>query len=306
MHDPSTAAAPDSERAASSERSSWTHLGILAGATVAFALVWALLLLAWFHPENLDWRHLELLPRALQDAYTNGLYAFVPVALVGFWKGLERRPWSDLGLRFRGGHLLEGLVGGTICIVFTYGVAIRLGWTEYRAPATWPWRDTGLDALAAVAMGLVEEFLFRGLVLRSLLRDHGPRQAILASAGLFAILHMLRPGSSPYDLVTSFVGLFVTGWLLGQAAWARSLWLSLGLHAPWIFFIGLSSQHDLWWYDPAAALWTGLGYPPRGLLTIAAMGVAGVWFSSSPGGPRVRPRQTDGGDPHPDRPARSP
>ncbi|MEB3187524.1 MAG: CPBP family intramembrane glutamic endopeptidase [bacterium] len=259
-------------------RSSWAHLGILVATCVAFALVWGTGLLLVFHPGDVDWNHLERLPRPMQDAYTNGLYAFLPVAVAWFWKGLERRPWRDLGLRFVGKDLLEGLVGGVGCIVLTYGLAIALGWTTWRPPGLWPWRDTGLSVLAALLMGLVEEGVFRGIVLRTLLRDQSPGRAIAASAIIFALCHLLHPGILLADAVTGFVCLTVTGVLFGYAAWSRSLWLAMGLHAPWIFFITLSSHHDLWAYRPDAHLLTGNGYPPRGLLTLGVMGVGLAWL----------------------------
>ncbi len=260
-------------------RSSWANLGLLTAGTVGFALLWSALLLVVFRPTELDWAHLERLPRNIQDAYTNGLYAFIPVAIVWFWKGLERRPWSDLGLRFRGDHLAEGLLGGVFCIVLTYGVAIALGWTTWRAPATWPWRDTGLDALAGLLMGLAEEFLFRGIILRSLLRDRSPAQAMAGSSALFALCHVFHPGILWSDALTGFSCLMVTGLLFSYAAWSKSLWLSMGLHAPWIFFISLSSQHNLWTYRQDVLLLTGNGYPPRGLVTLVVMGLGLVWMA---------------------------
>lgn len=245
---------------------------------MAFCLAWGSLLWLWFRPGALSWDRLANLPRSLQDTYTIGLYLAVPFALTWFWKGLERRPLRDLGLRFVGGDALQGLILGAGCIVTTYGVASVLGWTVWQDPGPWPWRDTALCLVAAATMAPIEELLFRGMILRSLLRDLPPAWAVLVSAAIFALAHLFRTGLTPYDAWTSFGGLLVTGVLLGYAAYSRSLWLSVGLHAPWIFFIGLSSQHNLWNYLPSGVLWTGAGYPPRGFLTILAMLAALTWL----------------------------
>ena len=116
-------------------------------------------------------------------------------------------------------------------------------------------------------------------MLRSLLRDRMPAHAMLGSSALFALCHVFHPGIVWSDALTGFACLMVTGMLFSYAAWNKSLWLSMGLHAPWIFFISLSSQHDLWAYHPDALLLTGNGYPPRGLMTLVVMGLGLVWMA---------------------------
>ncbi|MBI5059478.1 CPBP family intramembrane metalloprotease [candidate division KSB1 bacterium] len=65
--------------------------------------------------------------------------------------------------------------------------------------------------LLAVLPGVVEEFLFRGLVLRALLPRFGPGGAIVFTAVAFGLLHL-----DPYRLLsTTFLGL-----LLGYMAWS--------------------------------------------------------------------------------------
>lgn len=259
-------------------RSSLAHLALLGGACLLLLLAWAGVLLLVFRPDPIPWAHLETLPRGLQDTYTVGMYLLAPVAAGWFWRGLERRPWAELQLQFRPRALLEGLLMGAAAIAFTYLVALLAGWTRFLPPPSWPWRDTLLALVAALTMGLVEELLFRGILLRALLRDHRPAVAVGLSAGLFALAHCFRPGMGAFDLVTSWGGLFATGLLLGTGATLRGIWLAVGLHAPWIAFIGLSSQHNLWAYLPPGHLWTGNGYPPRGLLTLAVMLGATAWL----------------------------
>jgi ABC-2 type transport system permease protein len=50
-------------------------------------------------------------------------------------------------------------------------------------------RSLWICALAILAAPLFEEFLFRGLIFKGLLRSTGPVLAALASAALFALIH---------------------------------------------------------------------------------------------------------------------
>jgi membrane protease YdiL (CAAX protease family) len=114
--------------------------------------------------------------------------------------------------------------------------------------------------IPAVAVSLLEEWLFRGLLLGLWLRFARPAAACLGTSLLFAFLHFLKlpEGTSiaepahalagfqllekvllhftdPLFFVTDFAMLLVGGLIL---AWARvrtgALWFSIGLHAGWI------------------------------------------------------------------------
>jgi membrane protease YdiL (CAAX protease family) len=112
----------------------------------------------------------------------------------------------------------------------------------------------------AAVVALLEEWLFRGIVLTIWLRFARPFAACLGTSLLFAIVHFLKlpdnavisnPASTlagfellgkvllhftnPQFFVTDFATLFFIGMIL---AWARvrteALWFSIGLHAGWI------------------------------------------------------------------------
>lgn len=111
----------------------------------------------------------------------------------------------------------------------------------------------------AIGASLIEEWLFRGLVLGLWLRTSGPVKATIGCSLLFAFLHFLKPPGGVTDpshpmvgfellgkvllhfteaqfFVTDFLTLTVVGIIL---CWARlrthSLWFSIGLHAGWVF-----------------------------------------------------------------------
>lgn len=82
-----------------------------------------------------------------------------------------------------------------------------------------------LLALAAITPAICEELLFRGLLLRTLLRRHSPALAIGASAATFALLHW-TPGGAARMAPTLILGL-----LLGWAVWrSGSLWVGMLVH----------------------------------------------------------------------------
>jgi membrane protease YdiL (CAAX protease family) len=114
--------------------------------------------------------------------------------------------------------------------------------------------------IPAVAAPLLEEWLFRGVLLGLWLRFARPAAACIGTSLLFAFLHFLKPPdgvviadpahplagfellgkillhfTDPVFFVTDFATLLVVGLIL---AWARvrtgALWFSIGLHAGWI------------------------------------------------------------------------
>jgi len=124
--------------------------------------------------------------------------------------------------------------------------------------------------IPAAAASLLEEWLFRGLLLGLWLRFSKTAAACIGTSVLFAFLHFLKPpdGGLPADpthflagfdllgkillhftnplfFVTDFAMLLAAGLIL---AWARvrtgALWFSIGLHAGWIMaFNGFNLYH---------------------------------------------------------------
>lgn len=132
-----------------------------------------------------------------------------------------------------------------------------------------------ITIFAIAVAPLVEEFVFRGLIQRTLERRHGAWVGISGSAGLFALVHML-PWVFPLH--------FFLGLAFGFVVYAtRSIWSGVVLHAannsaamlgvvfsegeaeanPTLWEIGATS--DLWLsiallvLSGAAALWTARG-----------------------------------------------
>jgi membrane protease YdiL (CAAX protease family) len=85
-------------------------------------------------------------------------------------------------------------------------------------------------AVAVVLAPVLEEALFRGLILHGLARRRGPRSATLWTAAFFAFFHFYNPWQI---IPTFFLGLLL-GWVVLAT---RSLWSSIVLHSA---FNGLS------------------------------------------------------------------
>jgi len=113
----------------------------------------------------------------------------------------------------------------------------------------------------ALGASLVEEWLFRALLIGLWLRISGPVMACVGTSLVFAFVHFLEPPQgavmpdprawsagfellgltlqnylNPQFIAAELLTLFVVGMALG---WARlrtdSLWLPIGMHAGWIF-----------------------------------------------------------------------
>ncbi len=74
----------------------------------------------------------------------------------------------------------------------------------------------------AISAPILEEILFRGIILDGFLKNYAPTKAILWSAVIFGLIHM-----NPYQ----FIGATLVGILMGWIYWrTKSLWLCILIH----------------------------------------------------------------------------
>ncbi len=159
----------------------------------------------------------------------------------------------------------------------------------------------------ASAVAVLEEFLFRGVILGLCLRAMGPWLAAVASSAVFALVHFMRvarPAEAvAVDWTSGFaqlpqlfssapawpllgwgiLSLFLAGLILAVVTLrTRSLFLAIGIHAGWI----LGQQGTQWLakfrIKPPDALlpWVGQnvvsGAVPTGLIPVTALLVVGT------------------------------
>ena len=118
--------------------------------------------------------------------------------------------------------------------------------------------SSGLASVVATCIlaPVLEEMLFRGIILRSFLHQYPRNRAILCSAALFGAAHM-----NIYQFFVALVLGSVLGWLYERA---RSLWPCILLHSAYngvityLFFADASARQEgysdgsLWWWVAAA------------------------------------------------------
>jgi len=158
--------------------------------------------------------------------------------------------------------------------------------------------ERSLSALmAALTVGLLEGIFFRGMIFKGLMEDWKPVSAFVAANLFFSAIHFVKPGEdlslssvgpwsglvylgqsfqpflNPAILLPGLLGLFLIGLVLSYAFLRTgSLYLSIGLHAGWIFGLktmrvyGDFRRDDLGWIfgasDPkivsGVATWIGI------------------------------------------------
>jgi membrane protease YdiL (CAAX protease family) len=189
--------------------------------------------------------------------------ALLIAAAVLLWpllKSLRLRKIGDLALEPNpkwARDLAAGFVLAATPLLCCGGVLILLHIFSLRIGITGPALVKVIAA--AIAVPLIEELFFRGLILGVLLRTGWTWISVFATSALYSILHFLKAPertstivswtsgfksiahsfaqfADPLLIAAGFTTLFLIGWLLADARLrTHSLWLPIGLHSGWIF-----------------------------------------------------------------------
>ncbi|MFY8193591.1 CPBP family intramembrane glutamic endopeptidase [Novosphingobium sp. B1] len=178
----------------------------------------------------------SVIPRG-GPAYTLGALVTVCIAAGAYLLGrrwLERSGNDEMPLSLMPRELSQGLVlGAMLFTVMTAIVALLGGFAIERvngAGAIW------IMLAMAISSGVVEELLFRAILLRHIEAMLGTWAALAITSLLFGAAHLANPGAS---LFAAFAIAMEAGILLGAAyLWKRRLWLPIGIHAAWNFTQG--------------------------------------------------------------------
>jgi CAAX protease family protein len=176
------------------------------------------------------------------------------------------RRLDDLGLAPNPHWLRDvgaGVLLSVIPLLFCGALLIASHVYSFRHVFVWP--RFGKVLLAAISVPFIEETFFRGIVLGILLRTSRKLLPIIAVSALFAAVHFLKGSErepaivtwtsgfqsiaeavagfgNPTMVLSAFATLFLIGCILADArVLTHSLWLSIGLHAGWIFASGTFS-----------------------------------------------------------------
>ena len=276
-------------------RALWRVLGqvLLAIALAALPVLLVAEPLTWLH------RRGAFLPGLSKEAYDHVINMVVgplltlavigSVALGRRW--LDHRGWEAYGVRLDA-RWWKGLAGGlglgAALMAAIFAVELALGWI----------RVTGLLVANAaisiplalaytlvkdVCVGIYEELISRGTLLRNLSDGLGTGWGVFVSSSIFALLHLANPNASALGMV----GIFAAGLLLAAARLRTGrLSTASGLHVTWNFCEGavfgfpVSGDREgaslIGIAQGGPTLWTGGAFGPEaGLLSIVAC-LAGI------------------------------
>ena len=217
---------------------------VVLGALLAPGFYWLV------HPDKPQWLFRRVFDRSL-----------LIVAVVGLWpmlRKLEIRSWRELGYGFRPAWWREALSGFVLGVgSFAVGGALLLA-LGVRSITGWD-GSVFKFLLTGIVVGILEETLFRGGIFGALRRGFPLWPAILLAGAIYSAVHFLKPKGTQIDIVTwlsgfdqlgqvfrnsfqadgvaiSFVTLLLAGVILAVAfVRTRTLYLSVGLHAGWVF-----------------------------------------------------------------------
>jgi membrane protease YdiL (CAAX protease family) len=221
---------------------------------------------------------------------------------------LDRRPIADYGFHLNAIWWLDfgfGLLLGASLMTGVFVAEYLTGWvavTDVAADGSSLATVVALllSLLVYLAVGVNEEFTFRGYQLRNLAeglagRYVSPRRAVvlalLLSSACFGLAHLTNPDAT----AAATLNIIFAGFILGLAyVLTGELALPIGIHLTWNYFQGAvfgfpvsgnkPSRHLLTLRQDGPELWTGGAFGPEGgLLAVAAIvvgcGLVVLWVA---------------------------
>lgn len=156
--------------------------------------------------------------------------------LLAYWllaKFIEKRSLSELGWRKSPG-LLRGLLAALLLFALVTAELWAAGAYTVSGVGDAPlWT---LFLLTAVAPGITEEIISRGILFRLTEEGLGTWIALAVSALFFGFAHVFNPGATMWSSAAISIEAGLLFGLLYHVT--RSLWWCIGLHAGWNFVQG--------------------------------------------------------------------
>lgn len=257
-------------------RNGWLRLGQWFTLVVSGTILWLLALSAAFGiPLSAEvFRGAVKVPEAAQTLYVVGLYLLLMGSAWGIW----RLDGGKISAGFSAARWFEGWAMGLLGLFILTVIELGLGLAALGLDK--PVDPVGLvtAGLVATAFGSSEEVLFRGFLFGLLRRSLAPFAAVWMSGLLFAALHFLRP-VDPGAIGVPFAALACAGALLAACRLRTgSLWLGIGLHSAWVWFITVNGQQGLLEFPAGGQLWSGGGSPAGGLLGVLGVAATYLWL----------------------------
>jgi membrane protease YdiL (CAAX protease family) len=166
-----------------------------------------------------------------------GISLIIAIGLVYlFRKYIDKKSFEGIGLDFSkcypdaviGAFLGIFLVSAGALLIFYFR---GIEWIDIVANT----RELFTSAVLLLMVAFSEEIVFRGYVLRNLMKSFNKWVALLISSTLFTLVHVSNPDVPWTGLLNTFIG----GLLIGITYInTRSLWLPISFHFTWNFMQG--------------------------------------------------------------------
>lgn len=212
-----------------------------------------------------------------------------------YWKWIEKKPFSEMGLTRGVWSYLIGALAGVFLLAVTVAIIIFMGGIEYCGAV----QNADIPVIfllfgGFVVQGATEELLCRGIALHSLKEKAAPWVAISISNILFVIPHLssLLGGGALYGmlgvanllLISTIFSLLTLGF--------QSIWAACGLHSFWNALLYSVLGLNLSGNDGAAtallemrsvgkSIWNGGEYgieASAATTVVLAVAVALIWY----------------------------
>jgi len=218
-------------RLSSSNPSTWGArllrfpLSRIAVALLAIAIPFALVAIPF---------NLFVTDRGLKKAGALLLTAIVIGAYSAYVRIIEKRAVTELSGPHATRELGAGVLLGALLLSLTVGVLAALG--VYQVTGNNGWAAMLATVPGFILASVLEEVVMRGVIFRILEQWLGSWIALVLSAALFGLLHLLNPGTT---LLNAASIMLEAGILLAAAYMlTRRLWLCIGIHFAWNFAQG--------------------------------------------------------------------
>jgi membrane protease YdiL (CAAX protease family) len=169
------------------------------------------------------------------------------IVVLAIWlsiKFLMKKPFSFVGFTFNKGwfpRLFIGVFLGFVIQAVALILMVLFGWYIIEG---FLWDFMSLDALISsllfafiisAEIGILEEFIFRGFLMNSLIDRYNAKIGVLASSILFGLLHF-SGSANEFPWWLSIISATICGFLFAQAYLLfNNIWMPLGLHFAWHF-----------------------------------------------------------------------
>ncbi|MGH7847319.1 MAG: lysostaphin resistance A-like protein [Candidatus Binatia bacterium] len=187
--------------------------------------------------------------------------------------GLTREPhwWRSISL----GFIIACVSFAAILMTMTFADVFTPG---FRRSVSTMLGRVFAGLMTGLTVGFLEEIFFRGMIFKGLMADTKPATAFLLANFFYAAIHFVKPAEKvplsgieplagfrhlissfaplldPAEIFPGVIGLFLIGVALSYAfSRTGSLYLSIGLHAGWVFAVktfelfGRAPRRDLGW-----------------------------------------------------------